>query len=197
MMFDSPIGMHAAIKEKARREDSKLSRIVSTMDWCYSNSKAPEEDWYWHIQIGNWMIPWNEEIFWRDMYWPLYDAGKTKEIRKYKSMDWAEKDYSINEAGNTFTIQGFDLTYVGVILGPSIRYDEATDSIYFDEEYRTQEYMKGSRTMEDGSYINFTEKISLNELRVLMTRGRKGLYMYVCDDKLREKIRSSITTDNE
>lgn len=37
---------------------------------------------------------------------------------------WAERPETIQEVGSIYTIQGFDLNYAGVILGPSIKYDE-------------------------------------------------------------------------
>ena len=61
-------------------------------------------------------------------------------------MNWAEKDYSINEAGSIFTIQGFDLAYAGVILGPSVKYDKEMNLIWFDENERALDIMKGKET---------------------------------------------------
>ncbi len=180
--------MHKAIKKKARSREYSLSRVVSTMDWEYKNTDYPHYKHYWDIEIGSWQIPWNEEIFWRDMY----DSLSKREIKKYNMLDWAEKDYSVNEAGSTFTVQGFDLSYVGVILGPSVRYDKDKKVIWFDERYKSQEYMKGYRMMEDGTKVNITSQIAKNELRVLLTRGTKGLYIYACDSELRQVLKESV-----
>ena len=46
----------------------------------------------------------------------------TAEKRALKGLAWAEQPQTINEVGSTFTIQGFDLNYAGVILGPSVKY---------------------------------------------------------------------------
>lgn len=189
LVFDDPASMHAAIMGKASQEETQLSRIVSTLDWKYSDTQAPmPPKHYQDITIGKWSIPWNEEIFWRDLYSKLNNRQK----KKYKSMDWAEKDYSIKEAGNTFTIQGFDLAFVGVILGPSVKYDEDNKCIYFDESCRTQNYMIGKRKMPDGSIESVATLISRNEMRVLLTRGAKGLYIYACDDKLRKALQNNV-----
>lgn len=52
--------------------------------------------------------------------------------------------------------------------------------------------MKGKRTLSDGkTTMNITHQISMNELRVLMTRATKGLYIYACDDELREALFSA------
>jgi hypothetical protein len=115
-----------------------------------------------------------------------------RQKRRYDALDWAEKNYSINEAGSTFTIQGFDLAYAGVILGPSVRYDKTTKRIWFDESERAWDNMTGNRTLQDGTVINVTDTISQHELRVLMTRGTKGLYIYACDGDLRDALKDAI-----
>lgn len=189
IIFDNPREMHEAIKKKAEKDETQLSRVVATCDWDYKNFSAPEyPKSYWDIEIGDWSIPWNEEIYWRD----LLDNLNNREKKKYKALDWAEKDYSVNEAGSTFTVQGFDLSYVGVILGPSVKYDSRKDRIYFDESFRSQEYMKGNRTLFDGRVINVTDLISAHELRVLLTRGTHGLYIYACDKDLREALSRAV-----
>lgn len=52
--------------------------------------------------------------------------------------------------------------------------------------------MTGNRVLQDGTIINVTNTISKNELRVLMTRGTKGLYIYACDDDLRDALKDAI-----
>ena len=189
IIFDDPQKMHEAIKQKASKEETQLSRMVATCDWEYKNTSAPDPfKRYWDIRIGKWSIPWNEEIFWRDKYFEL----SKREKKKYQALDWAEKDYSVFEAGSTFTVQGFDLSYVGVILGPSVKYNKNTGRIFFDESCRYQDYMKGNRRMEDGTLVNVSDLISRHELRVLLTRGTKGLYIYACDPELREALIDSV-----
>ena len=120
----------------------------------------------------------------------MFFLGKV--FKRYSILDWAEKDYTINEAGSTFTIQGFDLAYAGVILGSSVCYDKTNNRIYFDEDKRAWYEMKGKRMLPDGTFINVTNIISQHELRVLMTRATQGLYIYACNDDLREALKKSI-----
>lgn len=189
-LFDSPEQLHKAIVEKANKEETQLSRLIATMDWEYVNTRYRDDGIkYWQVEIGDWSLPWNEQYYWLDAYQKL----NKRERKRYSTLDWAEKDTSVNEVGTTFTIQGFDLAYAGVVVGPSVKYDKQTDSIYFDEKHRTQPGMKGIREMHDGKKINLTEMISMNELRVLMTRGTKGLYLYVCDEGLKKIISNRIS----
>ena len=68
---------------------------------------------YWEVLIGKWHKPWNRE---------LESELSKKEKRAIKGLAWAEQPQTIDEVGSTFTIQGFDLNYAGVILGPSVKY---------------------------------------------------------------------------
>ena len=47
------------------------------------------------------------------------------------------------------------------------------------------------RTMEDGTKQNFAKELLKHEVRVLMTRGVNGLYIYACDDQLREALKKA------
>lgn len=189
-IFDDPASMHNEILQLAGPENQEvqLARLIGTMDWQYINSSQPQNKKYWEVQIGDWSMPWNEQRYWRD----IYEGQNKRERKRYAMLDWAEKPHSRYEVGTTFTIQGFDLAYAGVILGPSVRYDKESKKIWFDERYRTQDYMKGYRTLENGKSINTTSTISQHELRVLMTRGTKGLFIYACDSDLREALKYSL-----
>ena len=110
-----------------------------------------------------------------------------KELRANKSKAWAEQEHTINEVGSTFTIQGFDLSYVGVILGPSVKYRKG--EIVFDPSESYNNKATQRRTLKDGSKVSFGETFIRNEVKVLLTRGVKGLYIYACDNALRKALR--------
>ena len=44
------------------------------------------------------------------------------------------------------------------------------------------------RTMSDGTMQNFGEELLKHEIRVLMTRGVNGMYIYACDPELRKAL---------
>ena len=105
-------------------------------------------------------------------------------------MSWAERPQTIKEVGSIYTIQGFDLNYVGVILGPSIKYRDG--KIIFDKSVHFNKDVTNNRTMENGEKKNFGEELIKNEMNVLMTRGVHGLFIYAVDEALREKLKSSV-----
>ena len=178
-IFESPLDLENALKEKASDENHKLSRLIATYDWEYS-SKPPAAARllkYWEVMIGHWHKPWNRELD--------RELGR-KEKRANKSLSWAEQPQTIEEIGSTFTIQGFDLNYAGVILGPSVKYRNG--EVIFDPSASYNTKAVRNRTLSDGSKQKFGEELIQHEVRVLMTRGVEGLYIYACDDALREAL---------
>lgn len=178
-IFDQPEQLENALKDKASKEEHRLSRLVATYDWEYSIKPAQEKRLkkYWEVMIGKWRKPWNRE---------LEQELTLKEKRAIKPLSWAEQPHTIEEVGSTFTIQGFDLNYVGVILGPSVKYRDG--KVIFDPSEKTYPKMTQNRTLSDGSKEKFGEELTKHEVRVLMTRGVEGLYIYACDKELREAL---------
>ena len=127
--------------------------------------------------IDTWHKPWNKQ---------LKNELGTKDKRKIKDLAWAEQPQTIDEIGSTFTIQGFDLNYVGVILGPSVKYRDGR--IILDPEASWNKKATRNRTLSDGSKKKFGEILLQHEVRVLMTRGINGLYIYACDKELRKAL---------
>lgn len=158
-IFDSAKEMHEAIVEK--NEEYGLSRVVSTFD--YEHKKDGQQ---YYIKEDRLEIPWNST-----------DSKNT----------WAEKPETIKEAGSIYTIQGFDLNYVGVILGPSVTYDEQDDFLKIvTKKYSDTEAFRGKDGIEDVERAK--EQIILNSINVLMKRGIKGLYIFASDEGLRNHL---------
>ena len=82
------------------------------------------------------------------------------------------------------------MNYVGVILGPSVKYRNG--KIVFDPDASCNAKAVRNRTLSDGSKQKFGEILLQHEVRVLMTRGVNGLYIYACDEELRKALLSAI-----
>lgn len=178
-IFDTPEELEEQILKKSLKDETKLSRLIATYDWPYNSNKKSKKDFkYWEVKIGKWHKPWNREL--------EQDLDR-KQKRETKKLSWAEQPQTIKEVGSTFTIQGFDLNYSGVILGPSVKYRNG--HIVFDTNESYNEKATRNRTLSDGTSKKFGEKLLKHEVRVLMTRGVNGLYIYACDDELREHLK--------
>ncbi|MDD2973197.1 MAG: DUF2075 domain-containing protein, partial [Lachnospiraceae bacterium] len=176
-IFDDPEKIENALKEKASDEKHRLSRLIATYDWDYNRKSDARIGKYWEVLIGKWHRPWNREL--------EKDLSDT-EKRENKLLSWAEQPQTLNEVGSTFTIQGFDLNYAGVILGPSVKYRNG--KVIFDPSEKNYKKMTQNRTLSDGTKRQFGETLIQHEVRVLMTRGVEGLYIYACDKQLREAL---------
>ena len=109
----------------------------------------------------------------------MYHLFVLKEIK--------EDESTIDEVGSIYTVQGFDLNYVGVILGPSIGYDPVKKRLIIrPEEYCDTEAFRGRDGIKDPEKVK--EKIILNSINILMKRGVKGLYIYAHDPVLRQYL---------
>lgn len=98
---------------------------------------------------------------------------------------WVNSPNAINEIGCIHTVQGYDLNYVGVIIGPEFSYDFNNNKFivnkdrYFDSNGR-----KGiSDELELEGYIK-------NIYKTLLTRGIEGTYLYIVDDNLRKHFKN-------
>lgn len=125
----------------------------------------------WYVQAGDFRLPWDK-----------LDVG---------SEPWALRDQTIDEVGSIYTIQGFDLNYAAVIIGPSISYDDQAKQITIDT---TRYEDHAAFRTPAGQQISIADKqqIMLNALNVLLKRGRRGLYIYACDDKLRRQLQQLV-----
>ena len=145
-VFDDPEMLDLEIQKKAKEKDSALSRVLATYDWEYSQKRKPDDRLraYWEVVIGKWHKPWNRE---------LAAELSRKEKRKISGLAWAEQPQTINEVGSTFTIQGFDLNYAGVILGPSVKYRNGK-IIFAPSESHNNKAIR-NRTLSDGTKQKF------------------------------------------
>lgn len=169
-VFESPKSLYEEIKAKNENKDSGISRVVATFDWEFKD-KPKSNGELWSVEIDDWKLPWNLQL---------------SVDRLEKKLSWPEQSQTINEVGSTFTIQGFDLNYVGVIIGPSVIYREG--KIQFDKNKSKNNKATQNRTMADNSKQNFAEELLKNELNVLITRGINGLYLYAVDEELQNAL---------
>lgn len=153
--------LYDAIKKENARYG--LSRMIATYDYPY---RLDGEDHF--IHEGRFTLRW--------------DRSKPDE-----KLPWAERPDTIDEVGSVYTVQGFDLNYVGLILGPSVLYDPATDGIRIDtSRYEDGAAFAGRDGLQDPEGTK--ERIMLNAINVLMTRALHGLFIYASDPALRKRL---------
>ena len=99
--------------------------------------------------------------------------------------DWINSPKSVDEVGSIHTVQGYDLNYVGVIIGNDLRYDPAASKLLFD---RTNYHDKKGRENNPKLGIKYSDEDLLEYVKniysVLLTRGILGTYILVQDKAL-------------
>ncbi|GAB6092952.1 DUF2075 domain-containing protein [Furfurilactobacillus curtus] len=163
-IFDDAQTMYQQIRNK--NEQMGLSRIVAT-----SGYPSKLDGGQHFVTAGHFKLPW-------DQY-------------NYQTTAWAEKASTINEVGSIYTVQGFDLNYVGVIIGPPFDYNPVTDRLIVDPSRVTDpEVFKRRDDLSDPKERQqINEQLTLNVLNVLMKRGVKGLYLYASQPALHQRLR--------
>jgi uncharacterized protein len=162
-VFESSEKFKKAIKKK--NEKLGLCRMVSTFDYLHKKDGKK-----YYVDEDGINLPWN--------------------ITNPK-VTWAEEECTIHEVGSTYTVQGFDLNVVGVILGPSVGYDEERDKLHIDTtKYKDTKAFRNRKDLTPEENQRIKEEIILNSINVLLKRGIRGLYIYATDPKLRRKLLS-------
>ncbi|GAA4916202.1 DNA/RNA helicase domain-containing protein [Nesterenkonia rhizosphaerae] len=157
-MFSDFREMH----EKIRAKDAEhgLSRLVAGYAWKWVSKKDSEAK---DIELDGYGLQWNRT-----------------------AKDWINSKTSLNEVGSIHTVQGYDLNYAGVLIGPDLRYDEVQQRIVFsrDNYFDTKGKENNPRlgiTYSDEDLLEYVTNI----YSVLLTRAIRGTYVYVCDPPLR------------
>lgn len=164
-MYESVEDMRAEIFRKD--EEAGLSRMLAGFAWPWvsKNDKTAYD-----IEIEGYQFRWNST-----------------------QTDWVASPKSLEEVGSIHTVQGYDLNYAGVIIGPDLRYDAKTGRLFVDRaSYFDKKGKENNKVLQkkytDEDLLRFVRNI----YAVLLTRGIRGTLVYVCDPALREYLRTFI-----
>lgn len=89
-----------------------------------------------------------------------------------------------NEIGCVHTVQGFDMNYVGVILGPEIEYDSER-GFYINKDHI---FDWGVKTKDKNELLRLT----IRAYKVMMERGIRGCYIYAYNPEVRAYLKEHI-----
>ena len=110
---------------------------------------------------------------------------------------FATRENAINEVGCIHNVQGLEFDYIGVIIGPDLKYQNGKVITDYKERANTEKSLYGLHVLmkQDKEYYEkLADIIIRNTYRVLLTRGLKGCYVYACDPKLQEHLKKIIGT---
>lgn len=164
-LFDDLGAMHDAIRSKDSSEG--LARLVAGYAWPWRSRKDSDAH---DIELDGRRLRWNSS-----------------------EVDWINTQGSVDEVGSIHTVQGYDLNYAGVIIGPDLRYDPVKGVLFIDRaSYHDAKGKENNKKLgvkyTDDDLIQYIANI----YAVLLTRGMRGTYVYVCDPSLRRYMRKFI-----
>lgn len=149
-IFEDVSEMVEAIKKKEKKFG--LCRVVAGFAWPWISR---ENHNLFDIEIEGTKLRWNAT-----------------------TANWINSSNAINEVGCIHTVQGYDLNYVGVIVGPELTCDVSNDHLAINPD--KYEDRNGWRGVEDPEEL---ERYIINIYKTLMTRGMRGCYLYFVDKK--------------
>lgn len=112
--------------------------------------------------------------------------GEYKYVWNMNNQEFIISENAINEIGCIHTLQGYDLNYVGVILGEEIDYDKENNKLVIDLNKFYDKYVKQQCDYE--TVYNYI----INSYKVIMSRGIKGCYVYACNKNMQEYLEKFI-----
>lgn len=108
---------------------------------------------------------------------------------------WAISPDSVAEAGCIHTAQGLEFDYVGVIIGPDLRFENGEVITDYTKRAKTDQSLKGIKTLikeEPEKAHTIADQIIRNTYRTLMTRGQKGCFIFCTDPQLNDYFKERI-----
>lgn len=176
-IMDSPQKMYESLVEQ-NNVPGQTARLMAGFCWPWSTNVV-NGDLVKDVKIGTFAMPWetNDKVDRRSL--------RVSYPRWY---EWAYKPEGIKQVGCIYTSQGYEFDYAGVIIGPDLKYDPVEDKIITDKSACKDPVLK--RTQKEAT-MTFDDYVR-NIYRVLMSRGMKGCYLYVCDKELRKHLKELI-----
>jgi DUF2075 family protein/phage repressor protein C with HTH and peptisase S24 domain/predicted ATPase len=130
-----------------------------------------------------------------DIVLPAFNFQKKWNLAQDGSA-WIIAPESANEIGCIHTCQGLELDYVGVIIGPDLRFENGRIVTDVKQRSGNDNSIKGikQQLIQNPDEAKITaDRIIKNTYRTLMTRGMKGCYVYCTDEALANHLESLLT----
>lgn len=165
-VIDTPQELYELIKFK---NTSNNARLVAGFCWNRYSKEADNQE-YHDIRIKDFSLSWNLK----------------------HGEEFATRPNAIHEVGCIYNVQGLEFDYIGVIIGPDLKYQNRKVITDYKMRANTEKSLYGLQVLlkEDREYYEkLADTIIRNTYRVLLTRGIKGCYVYACDQALQEHLK--------
>ncbi len=167
-VMDSPHELYKKIKTQNDLEPNS-ARMVAGFCWKWSDPK-PDGTLVKDVVIGDFAMTWEGK-----------ETGRLAHDVPPASL-WPFDPRAVNQIGSTYTIQGFEFDYVGVIIGRDMIYNFDKNQWEGHPENSADSVVKRA----GDKYLDLIK----NTYRVLLSRALKGCYVYFVDKETEKFVRS-------
>ncbi|MEU4528025.1 DUF2075 domain-containing protein [Micromonospora ureilytica] len=167
-MVTSPVEMEGILR--AREQAGETGRISAGFCWPWTRRQNKDGSLAPDVRIGSWAKPWNAA--------PERPIGGVP-----ASSYWATDPAGFDQIGCIYTAQGFEYDWSGVIIGPDLV--ARGGRLESDpRKLRDQALTRPERPLSREE----ADQLIRNTYRVLLTRGLRGVLIYVTDDATRQYL---------
>lgn len=174
-VFDDAAAMYRELQ--ARNADNK-ARLVAGYSWDWPTEGRQRRGHVKHVTVDGLSLPWN-----------------------FSGENWATAADGIEQVGCVHTCQGVEFDWLGVLIGPDLSFEEGRVVGDPDKRARTDSSLKGwKKSLREAkgddeateAVLAKVQAIIKNTYKVLLSRGRKGCFVWCVDPALREYLRDRL-----
>jgi uncharacterized protein len=174
-VFKRAEDLHAAL---VTRNTENKARLIAGYSWEWPTKARVSHLATNHVRADRLSLPWN-----------------------YADSNWATAADAINQVGCVHTSQGVEFDWVGVLIGPDLTYADGqivgnplrrakTDKSLNGWKKALKAAGQNSSARED--VLQRVQQIIKNTYKVLLSRGRRGCFVWCADAALREYLQERL-----
>ena len=168
-VFDRAEDLYAALKAK---NDHNKARLIAGYSWEWPSAGRERGTTVKHVTADGLALPWN-----------------------YDGESWAASKDGIEQVGCVHTSQGLEFDWMGVLIGDDLVWRDGAVQGDPAKRARTDKSLHGWKgefaaakgdSAAQKAIMAKVDNIIKSTYRVLLSRGRKGCYVWCKDEGLRE-----------
>ena len=174
-VFDDAADLYRTLT--ARNAENK-ARLVAGYSWDWPTEGRRRRGHVKHVTVDGLSLPWN-----------------------FSGENWATAADGIGQVGCVHTCQGVEFDWLGVLIGPDLRFEDGRIVCDPAERARTDNSLKGwKKSLREAkgdhdateAVLAKVQAIIKNTYKVLLSRGRKGCFVWCADPGLRQYLRDRL-----
>jgi DUF2075 family protein len=174
-VFDRAEDLYSALQAK---NDKNKARLIAGYSWEWPSEGRQRGTPVRHVQADGLSLPWN-----------------------FEGENWATGQDAIGQVGCVHTSQGVEFDWLGVLIGPDLVFQNgivignpasrAKNDASLKGWKKEFKDAKGSPEKQN-AVLEKVQTIIKSTYKVLLSRGRKGCYVWCADPELREHLKKRV-----